>query len=152
MIGVVGTAAVGGVGTRPEVESGSTLQSFAANPDRLQIAPTTQNDVEQGASLPQAGYVSPTVRVDVNAKIAVLEFRDSLSGDVVAQVPSREQLRAYRVRQAKERDAVVSETMSSAQKVQEARTEGLKEPQKIDTTTVTAQDYTKYQEEATANS
>jgi hypothetical protein len=71
------------------VDQSSTLNSFAANPDKIQ-------------NVSQAPYVSPTVRVDVNTKIAILEFRESLSGQVLAQIPSEQAIRSYKLRQAKE--------------------------------------------------
>ncbi len=74
---------------RGNVDQSSTLNSFAANPDKLQ-------------QVSQAPYVSPTVRIDVNTKIAILEFRESLSGQVLAQIPSEQAIRSYKLRQAKE--------------------------------------------------
>lgn len=74
---------------RGSVEQSSTLNSFAANPDKVQ-------------QVSQAPYVSPTVRVDVNTKIAILEFRESVSGEVLAQIPSEQAIRTYKLREAKE--------------------------------------------------
>jgi hypothetical protein len=74
---------------RGSVEQSSTLNSFAANPDKIQ-------------QVSQAPYVSPTVRIDVNSKIAILEFRESLTGEVLAQIPSEQALRTYKLREAKE--------------------------------------------------
>lgn len=150
MIGVVNATAAAGALVRGEVEASSTQQSFAANPDRLQVAPTTQSDVEQGAKLPQAGFVSPTVRMDDHAKIAVLEFRDSLTGDVLAQIPSKEQLRAYRIRQAKQDEAVSVDTMPENQKASVAKSEGRAEPEKVNTEIITPQDYAKFDSEVSA--
>lgn len=74
---------------RANAGQSSSLSSFAANPDKIQ-------------SVSQPPYVSPTVRVDVNTKIAILEFRESLTGEVLAQIPSEQALRSYRAREAKE--------------------------------------------------
>ncbi|NBX65982.1 MAG: hypothetical protein EBQ96_03195 [Proteobacteria bacterium] len=71
------------------VEQPSTLNSYAANPDKLQVTSQTP-------------YVSPTVRIDVNTKIAILEYRESVSGEVLAQIPSEQAIRSYRLREAKE--------------------------------------------------
>ncbi|PZO88742.1 MAG: hypothetical protein DI626_01035 [Micavibrio aeruginosavorus] len=60
------------------------MNSFAANPDRV-----------QQASL-QAPYVSLYIKVDVNFDKALLLMRDSDTGDVVRQIPSETQLEAYR--------------------------------------------------------
>jgi len=70
------------------MEQVSTLNSFAANPDKLQV-------------VSQAPYVSPTVRIDVNTKIAILEFREALSGEVLAQIPSEQAIRTYKLREAR---------------------------------------------------
>lgn len=74
---------------RGNVDQSSTLNSFAANPDKIQ-------------TVSQAPYVSPTVRVDVNTKIAILEFREAVSGEVVAQIPSEQAIRTYKLREAKD--------------------------------------------------
>jgi hypothetical protein len=74
---------------RGSVEQSSTLNSFAANPDKVQ-------------QVSQAPYVSPTVRIDVNSKIAILEFREAVSGEVIAQIPSEQAIRTYKLREAKE--------------------------------------------------
>ena len=66
----------------------STTNGYAANPDKIQ-------------SVSQAPYVSPTVRVDVLTKIAILEFRESLSGEVLAQIPSENAIRTYKMREAR---------------------------------------------------
>lgn len=66
----------------------SAMNSFAANPDKIQV-------------VSQAPYVSPTVRVDVLTKIAILEFRESLSGEVLAQIPSEQAIRTYKLREAR---------------------------------------------------
>lgn len=74
---------------RGNVDQSSTLNSFAANPDKVQ-------------TVSQAPYVSPTVRVDVNTKIAILEFREAVSGEVIAQIPSEQAIRTYKLREAKD--------------------------------------------------
>lgn len=81
---------------RGSVDQSSTLNSFAANPDKLQ-------------SVSQPPYVSPTVRIDVNSKIAILEFRESLTGQVLAQIPSEQAIRSYKLRQAKEDAELVAQ-------------------------------------------
>lgn len=89
MIEAVKSTVANSAHLRGSVEQTSTLNSFAANPDKLQIAS-------------QAPYVSPTVRVDVNTKIAILEFRESVSGEVLAQIPSEQAIRSYKLREAKQ--------------------------------------------------
>lgn len=74
------------------VEAGSSLKSFSANPEKVQEVSAER----------EAPYVSPTVRVDVATKVAVLEFRESDTGDVLIQVPSEQQIRAYQTRKARQ--------------------------------------------------
>lgn len=86
------------------IESGSSLASFASD----------ENQVREVAEAP---YVSPTVRVDPNTKIAILEFRESSSGDVMLQVPSEQQIRAYqanKVRKDAELEAKLQSSNSSS--------------------------------------
>lgn len=66
----------------------SATNGYAANPDKIQ-------------AVSQAPYVSPTVRVDVLTKIAILEFRESLSGEVLSQIPSEHAIRTYKLREAR---------------------------------------------------
>ena len=56
----------------------STLDSFAAD----------QSAIESVARAPVAPYISPFVSVDVNFDTAVLQIRDSDTGDVLTQFPS----------------------------------------------------------------
>lgn len=73
--------------TKAAIEQQSVAQSFAANPDRVQV-------------VPQAPYISPYVRMDINYDRAVLQLRDSATGDVVRQIPTESQLEAYKRAQA----------------------------------------------------
>lgn len=70
--------------TRVAAEQHSVLNSFAANPDRVQQAPTV------------APYLSLHIKVDNNFDKAVLQIRDNQSGDVLRQIPTESQLEAYR--------------------------------------------------------
>jgi len=70
--------------TRAAAEQQSVLNSFAANPDRVQQAPTV------------APYISLYIKVDNNFDRAVLQIRDNQSGDVLRQIPTESQLEAYR--------------------------------------------------------
>lgn len=97
---------------KPGLEQTSNARSFAANPDRIQ---------EVAVEVP---YVSPNIRVDNNAKVAILEFRDSMSGDVLAQIPSEAQLEAYRRRQAREAAEAQAEVTGANRKVEQAESSG----------------------------
>lgn len=69
--------------TREAAGQQSSANSFAANPERVQ-------------RIAQAPYVSPYIAVDTNFDRAVLQIRDSDTGDVLAQYPTEPQLEAYR--------------------------------------------------------
>lgn len=93
------------------LEQASNARSFAANPDKVQ-------------EVVEAPYVSPNVRVDNNAKIAILEFRDSVTGDVLAQIPSEAQLEAYKRRQAKQSAELEAELSGANKRIEQARDRG----------------------------
>jgi hypothetical protein len=76
---------------RGSAEQASVARSFAANPARVQ-------------EVIQAPYVSPFIYVDVNYDKAVLQIRDSDTGDVLKQFPS-EQTMAIRSRIAQSQAA-----------------------------------------------
>jgi folylpolyglutamate synthase/dihydropteroate synthase len=60
---------------RGQAEAVSTVRSLTANPERVQ-------------EIAQAPYVSPFIYVDVAHNKAVLQIRDSDTGDVLKQFPS----------------------------------------------------------------
>ncbi len=66
---------------RASSEQISSVDSFAANPDRVQ-------------KVPQAPFVSPYISVDVNFDKAVLQLRNGETGDVEDQFPSNAALEA----------------------------------------------------------
>ena len=70
--------------TRAAAEQQSVVNSYAANPERIQQAST------------QAPYLSLYIKVDTNFDKAVLQIRDNQSGDVLRQIPTESQLEAYR--------------------------------------------------------
>lgn len=86
---------------RAQAEQVSTADSFAANPDRVQKAP------------PKAPYISPYIHFDVNFDEAVLQIRDSSTGDVLRQFPS-EPILQNRQRQAARAEAASQESASKA--------------------------------------
>ncbi|MDH5722203.1 MAG: hypothetical protein OEY94_02640 [Alphaproteobacteria bacterium] len=53
-------------------------------------------DSSSVVSMPQAPYVSPYIHVDLNFDTAVLQIRDSDTGDVVEQFPSESRLQQLR--------------------------------------------------------
>jgi len=54
------------------------------------------------ATLPVAPFISPRVSFDSTANKAVLQIRDSATGDVVNQFPSESRLRAIQAQQSQE--------------------------------------------------
>jgi hypothetical protein len=96
--------------TKAVVEQQSVVNSYAANPERVQ-------QVSQ-----QAPYLSLYIKVDNNFDKAILQIRDNQSGDVLRQIPTESQLEAYRraqtsnaVRSARAQDAAdkLAETVSA---------------------------------------
>lgn len=70
--------------TKTVVQQQSVMDSFSGNPARV-----------QQVSL-QAPYISLYIKVDTNFDRAILQIRDSDTGDVVRQIPTESQLEAYR--------------------------------------------------------
>jgi len=68
---------------RAQAEQASAARSFAANPERVQ-------------EVAQAPYISPYIKMDVNYDKAVIQIRDSDTGDVVRQIPTEPALEAAR--------------------------------------------------------
>lgn len=75
---------------RAQSEQASAVDSFAANPERVQKAP-------------QAPYISPYIHVDINYNKAVLQLRNGETGDVENQFPTKSQMEAQ-ARAAARRD------------------------------------------------
>lgn len=96
MIEAVNSVISNAVLARGSAEQQSVARSFAANPERVQ-------------EVAQAPYVSPYISMDINYNKAVLQIRDSDTGDVVRQFPTESQMEAYRKAQAAQstRDAQV---------------------------------------------
>lgn len=72
--------------SRGVVEQQSTARSLSANPDKTQEVAKTP-------------YVSPYISIDRQSNRAILQIRDSDTGDVVRQFPTEGQLKAYRTAQ-----------------------------------------------------
>lgn len=95
--------------TRVATEAQSVVNSYAANPERVQ-------QVSQAAP-----YLSLYIKVDVNFDKAVLQMRDTDTGDVLRQIPSESQLEAYRRAQASNavRPATIEEEVFPAPEISE---------------------------------
>lgn len=61
-----------------------------------QIQPVQVALPEAGVELPQAPYISPYISIDMNYDKAVLQIRDSETGDVVQQFPTESRLAEIR--------------------------------------------------------
>lgn len=83
MIEAVNSVLSNASSTRVAVEQQSTTRTTAVNPDKVQEAARTP-------------YVSPYISLDKSSSRAILQIRDSDTGDVVRQYPTESQLRAYR--------------------------------------------------------
>lgn len=83
MIEAVNSVLSNAPASRQIVEQQSTVRSNAANPDKIQEAAVT------------TPYVSPYISLDRSSNRAVLQIRDSDTGDVLSQYPTKTQIRAY---------------------------------------------------------
>lgn len=83
MIEAVNSAVANAQVARGSAEQIDAARALAASSERL-----------RSAIVPQAPYVSPYIAVDVNYNKAVLQIRDSETGDVLRQFPSQSRLEA----------------------------------------------------------
>jgi len=97
MIEAVNSVLSNASSTRVVAEQQSTVRSYAANPEKTQEVARTP-------------YVSPYISIDRSSNRAVLQIRDSDTGDVKTQYPTEGQLKAY---QAAQQAQARSETSSS---------------------------------------
>jgi hypothetical protein len=95
MIEAVNSTVASAALLRGNTEQVSVARSLAANPEKTQEA----------APAPQAPFVSPYIYVDVNYNKAVLQIRDSDTGDVLKQFPSETTLRAQLQQQSNQQAA-----------------------------------------------
>jgi hypothetical protein len=70
----------------------AAVQALEARATTVQ-ADTTRDPMER--ELAKATYFSPVMKIDVDTQKAVLQYRDSETGDVERQYPSKERLKAY---------------------------------------------------------
>ncbi|HEY8189910.1 MAG TPA: hypothetical protein VIF12_04450 [Micavibrio sp.] len=66
---------------RAQAEQTSSARSLTANPESVQV-------------VPQAPYISPYIKIDVNYDTAVLAMRDRDTGDFLTTIPSDSRLEA----------------------------------------------------------
>jgi len=64
-------------------------------PSSSRAASTSAKVEDSKVSLDDGHYTTRNVRVDAQSKVAVLEFRNPLNGDVKTQIPTKAQLEAY---------------------------------------------------------
>jgi hypothetical protein len=62
--------------------------------EQSSVAKPVSFDVGTGPTAPSAPYISPYISIDLNFDKAVLQIRDSDTGDVLTQFPSEETLAA----------------------------------------------------------
>lgn len=93
---------------RAVAETAAASESVAANPDRAQ------------RTAPQAPYVSPYIFMDVNYDKAVLQIRNSDTGDVLRQFPSESRLQALAEESASKQRPQVAVLGSETRQEQQA--------------------------------
>ena len=67
----------------------------------VQVSTSARINLEAPAA-PKAPYTSPRIALDTNANRAVIQIRDSDTGDVLTQFPSESRIRAIQAQQALE--------------------------------------------------
>lgn len=67
----------------------SVLSNSAQPRSQAGQAAVARDIAEQSTKLPQAPFISPYIHIDLNYDKAVLQIRDSETGDVVNQFPSQ---------------------------------------------------------------
>ncbi|TAN50371.1 MAG: hypothetical protein EPN26_10250 [Rhodospirillales bacterium] len=60
------------------------------------VKPDSAPQPEAKPAEPGLGYISPVIHVDSEAGVAILQYRDKLSGDVTVQFPSETVVKRYR--------------------------------------------------------
>ncbi|MEA1674270.1 hypothetical protein [Nitrospirillum sp. BR 11163] len=70
----------------------------AANDTTTEAAGTSTSAEEATSRLSAPAYISPAVTYDSQAAIAITQFRDSTTGAVDYQIPSRQVVEQYRLR------------------------------------------------------
>lgn len=86
MIEAVNSVLSNAATTSRVAEQQSTSRSLSANPDKIQETARTP-------------FISPYISIDRQSNRAILQIRDSDTGDVVRQFPTEGQLKAYRTAQ-----------------------------------------------------
>ncbi len=79
--------------TIPAIQAPTTL-----DPPVRQGRPARGSDTQAAASASASPYVNPTLRLDAELGLVVMEFRDD-SGAVTSTIPSERQIEAYRAHQ-----------------------------------------------------
>lgn len=105
MIEGVNSSIASSVLVRPAVDQVERVASYSANP----------NQVQRVAAPP---YLSLNVAMNYTIDKAVLQFRDAESGEVLSQIPSEKQIKAYR--RAASQQPVIFEPKVDAAEAREA--------------------------------
>jgi len=90
-------------GTAEQLSTSATVQAAAAS----------SSTGEELSVVPRAPYISPYIEVDNNYNKAVLQIRDSDTGDVLKQFPSKEALEARARQRAEESRAQLQKSAGS---------------------------------------
>ena len=84
------------------------VQKAAVQGSQAKSVEVKTDKVQDVAPKAEGLYFSRNVRVDSTSKVAVLEFRNPLNGDVKTQIPTEAQLKAYAAADAAEKDDSVA--------------------------------------------
>lgn len=90
----------------------SSPQLLRGGAEQVVPAETSQgSEVREVAPAPRAPFISPFIAIDTNFDTAVLQIRDSETGDVLRQFPSEARLRAQSLVESSEGLVSVSEAI-----------------------------------------
>lgn len=114
MVGTVSSALVGVESARSISSQNNVSTPVAAPPP----SPPPEAVDQAGVSAPVAPFISLVISVDLDFDRAVLQVRDSETGDVEDQFPTESRLAAIRAEQASLQTPAASQNATSATSVQ----------------------------------
>lgn len=100
------------------VANASLIRGNTGQPDAARLEISTEGPVA-----PRAPFISPFISIDSNFDTAVIQIRDSETGDVIRQFPS-EQTLSTRAREAQLQESRESNSSNSQVQVQQSQSSG----------------------------
>lgn len=121
----------------------SSLRAVAEQVAVARAVSASVPTAEAGGNLPKAPYISPFISVDPNYNKAVLQIRDSDTGDVLRQFPTEVSLEARRVQEAHQQERSLPDPVDDdTQEIVVRKTQRISSPPVSFRDVVTLQDAT----------